>query len=78
MYLITKKSRNVVFSADNQEELVRILNELLLSTNNFSLYEELNEMREQEGAVAFYDKNEIPIYFINLIIKDFNLEIKND
>lgn len=69
------------YKADTQEKVTRWLDELLMCTNDFSLMSKLNDLQTEcytcgkGGVEAFPSKFDIPLMVVNLIIKDFGLEI---
>lgn len=72
---------------DTKEDLIRLADCILSAIVNFSLMAELNNMQAyahvnedcKEGdtpnRTVFDSKFEIPSYFINLILKDYNMKV---
>jgi hypothetical protein len=78
---------NFIIYKDSQREIIRTADYILLAIVNFSLLDELNNMQMQAHAndevmegdtlnrTVFDNKFEIPSYFINLILKDYNMKV---
>lgn len=76
-----------VLYRDNKERLIRLADGILSAITGFSLLCELNKMQTEAHAnedcmegdtpnrTVFDNKFEIPSYFINLILKDYNMEV---
>lgn len=72
---------------DTKEDLIRLADCILSAIVNFSLMAELNNMQAYAHAnedckegdtpnrTVFDSKFEIPSYFINLILKDYNMKV---
>lgn len=85
-YLETKpqdkyKEPSTLFIGDTIKETIDWAETLLLAMHDFSLMGELNTMQLYSGVhngvpTVFDDKYGIPPYFINLILKDYNLVLK--
>lgn len=72
---------------NSQREIIRTADYILSAIVNFSLLNELNNMQMQAHAndevmegdtpnrTVFDNKFEIPSYFINLILKDYNMKV---
>lgn len=72
---------------DTKRELIRTADYILSAIVDFSLLNELNNMQMHAHAnedciegdtlnhTVFDNKFEIPSYFINLILKDYNMEV---
>lgn len=72
---------------DTKEDLIRLADCILSAIVNFSLMAELNNMQTYAHAnedckegdtpnrTVFDSKFEIPSYFINLILKDYNMKV---
>jgi len=72
---------------DTKEDLIRLADCILSAIVNFSLLSELNEMQMHAHAnedyiegdtpnrTVFDNKFEIPSYFINILLKHFNMEV---
>jgi hypothetical protein len=72
---------------DTKEDLIRLADCILTALVNFSLIRELNRMQRYSNAneeciegdipsrTVFDNKFEIPSYFINLVLKQFNMEV---
>lgn len=72
---------------DTKEDLIRLADCILSAIVNFSLMAELNNMQvyahanedckegDTPNRTVFDNKFEIPSYFINLILKDYNMKV---
>lgn len=69
---------------DTKESIIRLADTILYTIANFSLLSELNNMQAHSGTFiddkyveseTFKNKFEIPSYFINLILKDYNMKV---
>ena len=72
---------------DTKEDLIRLADCILSAIVSFSLMAELNNMQmyahanedcmegDTPNRTVFDNKFEIPSYFINLILKDYNMEV---
>ena len=71
----------------NKENIISIANAILETITGFSLISELNTMQAEAHAnevckegdtpnhTVFDNKYEIPSYFINLVLKDYNMKV---
>jgi hypothetical protein len=76
---------NILFTADNCESVIRHTDVILSSTTGFSLLAELNDMQlhatdvshgKTEPSSVFANKFEIPNYFLNLVLRQYNLKVE--
>lgn len=83
MKIISIKNECKLFESKSPEEIFNWINQVLLATADFSFLGELNEMQGHAGVelfskekkTRFDSKYEIPVYFVNLIIKDYGLKV---
>lgn len=58
------------------------LDTVLVATTGESLRSRLNEIqlecRDENGKTLFPDKNKLPLCIVNLVLKEFNLETKDE
>lgn len=58
------------------------LDNVIVATTGESLMSRLNkiqlECRNENGETLFPDKSKMPLCIVNLVLKEFNLEIKED
>lgn len=74
----------ILYENDNKSIFYTWLHRILMSTAKFNLMMELNNMQLNARAIengykeenVFYNKFDIPIYFVNLLLKDFGLIIE--
>ena len=73
-----------VIYRDSKEAIIRLADVILESIVGKSLYAELNKMQTNACAVidgeyveskVFENKYEIPSYFINLLLKEYNMKV---
>lgn len=74
----------VLYEGDTPKEVILWTENMLSAFKNYSLMNELNEMQghaganlwaKEEDATLFDNKYEIPLYFINLVLKEHNIQI---
>lgn len=72
---------NILFIAENQEQITRKTDQLLTAFKKCSLMEKLNEMQLKTLCCGNCEKNilsskfTMPLYFVNLIIYPYNVKI---
>lgn len=72
---------SVLFIGETPQATIDWADILLDTMHGFSLIGELNTMQSNAGVhsgapTVFDNKYDIPFYFINLILKDYNLKLK--
>lgn len=83
MKVISIKKEYKLFESKSPKETFDWIDQVLLATAKFSFLGELNEMQGHAGVELFskekktrFDKkDEIPVYFVNLILKDYGLKV---
>lgn len=82
MKIISKKRNDdvVLFEANSQEEIYDWLCKILLHFATFNFVNELNRMQSEvdidlDNTSVFFKKTTIPIYFYNLILLRFGVEV---
>lgn len=75
------KESSTLFIGKTSQEVISWTDMLLYTMHDFSLIGELNTMQLHSGVhggvpTVFDNKFEIPLYFINLILKDYHLKLK--
>lgn len=75
------KEPSVLFIGETPQVTIDWADTLLETMHGFSLIGELNTMQLNSGVhsgvpTVFDNKYEIPFYFINLVLKDYNLKLK--
>ena len=76
---------DTIIYRDTKEEIIKLADIIICSFNRGSLIGELNNMQansygqDDEGNVkipdTFKNKFEIPSYFINLLLKEYNMKV---
>ena len=70
---------------DSKEAIIKLADIIIESLTGKSLYAELNKMQTEACAVIdgefvepeiFKSKYEIPSYFINLLLKEYNMKVR--
>lgn len=78
------KNGKLLYEGDTPKEVILWADNMLTTFQDFSLMNELNEMQGHAGAnlwakeddqTRFDNKYEIPLYFINLVLKEHNIQI---
>lgn len=79
--IIDRKNETVYFTGTTQEQATRWADALLTTVTGFNLMSAMNEMQAQgcqwpqEDYGVFDSKFTIPLYFVNLLLKDYNLKM---
>lgn len=74
-----------VITRSSKREIIELADKIIRSFGKSGLMEQLNEMQAEamfcgtnnnmEENEVFRDKYEIPAYFINLLLKDYNMKV---
>lgn len=65
-----------IIQRNSKEEIILLADKIICTFGKKGLMEELNNMQmECMGCPVFENKFEIPLYFINLILERYNMEI---
>lgn len=66
----------------NEANTIGWLDNVIAATTGKSLMSRLNEIqlgcRNENGETLFPDKDKMPLCIVNLVLKEFNLEIEED
>lgn len=66
----------------NEANAIGWLDNVIVATTGESLMSRLNEVqlgcRNGDGETLFPDKDKMPLCIVNLVLKEFNLEIEED
>ncbi|GAX46783.1 hypothetical protein RsY01_363 [Lactococcus reticulitermitis] len=75
----TKYDSVSLFESTSKWVALNWLDSALRNIAGFSLIDELNGMQLQIfDSKLFETKDKIPVYFINLVIKEFNIEMREE
>lgn len=74
-----------IITRSSKREIIELADKIIRSFGKPGLMEQLNEMQAEamfcgtnnnmEENEAFKNKYEIPVYFINLLLKDYNMKV---
>ena len=83
--LVSGERRCLTAFADRgtaREDAIRWIEDTLVATTGQSLMLKLNDIqlgcRSENGETLFPDKFTMPLCIVNLVLKEFNLEIKEE